>query len=97
MSDALHPVKLVWSSTRGGVARWYDVSISLPAGVPPRLPISPPLALEMIEWVPSLGVAHLRETTTAARDLQPQEIAACKAYLRLVCDPSHSAPEARLP
>jgi hypothetical protein len=61
------------------------------------LPLAPPLNLEMIEWVPSLGVAHLRETGYGARDLQPTEIAACKAWLRLVCDPANSTPESRLP
>jgi hypothetical protein len=97
MSEALHPVKLLWSSTRGGVARWYDVAVSLPAGRPPRIPISPAMSLEMIEWVPSQGVAHLRETTAPGREMTQQEIEACKRYVQLVCDPTHSAPEARLP
>ncbi len=101
MSSELYLVQLQWSSSRGGVARLYDVRVRLPAETPPSLPLNPlafrPLELEMIEYVPALGVAHLRERHQAGRDMTRAEIQACDQFLRLVCDPAYSTPEARRP
>jgi hypothetical protein len=101
MSADLYLVALRWSPGRGGYARLYDVRIPLPAEVPPRLaiagPSGAPLDLEMVEYIPGLGVAHLRERHEAGRDMTRAEIQAADAYLRRVCDPAHSTPEARLP
>jgi hypothetical protein len=87
MSNDLYLVRLSWTRQRGGVARWYDVCIALPAEVQPAVQFSTPLELDMLEFLPTLPLYELRPRDGAARGMELDERQACLQFLRQLCDP----------